>query len=350
MTSPRQAASEREPDSKPPFFIRLYHAADFGASLAAIQAAADHDGLARLTAADFQARVNLPLPEPGLDANDDMWVAVAPGIGVVAYADGWLTGTGPERTYRTDCFIQPDYLRRGIGRALLTRQWSRAKYIAAFLSRGLQAPVTIRLGARAWERQTGAQALFEASGLRQVRQFLEMRRELAAPLPPAEPPPGLALRLWSEQRADEAIWAAYNEAFAEHWGHQPEPYTMFSHHVDSGRFQPRSSPIAWAEAAVAGACLNEFGPGAEERLGEGLGWVHLVFVGQAWRGRGLGRALLRASLQRARELGNTSVRLIVDEENHTGALALYSGLGFETASRRRQYQRTHTAQPRPTGE
>jgi mycothiol synthase len=331
----------------PPYFVRLYEPTDFGAALAAVQASAQEDDVPRLTTADFQSRLGLASTEPGLDAQDDMWVAIAPGTGVVAYADGWLVGEGAERVYRTDCWVQPGFRGRGIGRALLTRQWARAKYIAAVLSRRSGAETTIRLRARAMDTQAGALALFAASSLLPARVFLQMRRELAARLPVAEAPPNVVIRRWSERRGDQAIWAAMNKAFAEHWGHQDQTYEEFSRHIDNGRIQPENSLIAWSGEAVAGGCLNELGPAAEERLGPGLGWVHIVFVLKPWRGQGLGRALLRAALLRARELGHTSVSLNVDAENATGAVGLYTGLGFQTHKRRTTFERAHTARPRP---
>jgi mycothiol synthase len=331
--------------TQPPFFVRLYDPNDFGAALAAVQASTAADEIPRLTAADFQSRLSLTNAEPGLDVVDDMWVAVAPGTGVVAYADGWLLGDGANRAYRTECWVQPYFRQRGIGGALLTRQWARAKTIAAFLSRRSGAEATVRLWARAWERQASMRALLAAGSLRPVREFLEMRRELAAPLPLAAPPPDVAIRLWSERRADQAIWAAQNEAFAEHWGQQDQTYEDFARQIDLRRIQPTNSTIAWAGDAVAGGCLNEFGPMAEERFGPGLGRIHLVFVRRPWRGQGLGRALLRAALLRARELGHSSVGLNVDAENATGAVLLYTGLGFEISARRTTFERAHTAQP-----
>ncbi len=342
----RPNAAGAKPMTLPPFFVRLYDPNDFGAALAAVQASAAADEIPRINAADFQSRLSQSNSEPGLDVVDDMWVAVAPGTGVVAYADGWLVGEGADRVYRTDCWVQPGFRQRGIGRALLNRQWARAKYIAAFLSRRSGAETTIRLRARAMEAQADARALFIAGSLQPVREFLEMRRELAARLPVAEPPPNVAVRLWSERRGDEAIWSAMNKAFSEHWGHQEQTYEDFARQIDLRRIQPENSMIAWSGGAVAGGCLSEFGATAAERLGHGLGWVHLVFVLKPWRGQGLGRALLRAALLRAREAGHTSVSLNVDADNATGALSLYTGLGFETRARRTVFERAHAAEPR----
>lgn len=54
------------------------------------------------------------------------------------------------------------------------------------------------------------------------------------------------------------------------------------------------------------------------------------------RGKGLGRALLQAAINRARELGATTMFLEVGADN-PAALALYAGLGFAKVGQRKAY-------------
>jgi ribosomal protein S18 acetylase RimI-like enzyme len=58
-------------------------------------------------------------------------------------------------------------------------------------------------------------------------------------------------------------------------------------------------------------------------------WLEDLYVAEAARGAGLGRALTEAVIDRARERGCRRVELDVNTEN-TAALALYRSLGFET--------------------
>lgn len=58
-------------------------------------------------------------------------------------------------------------------------------------------------------------------------------------------------------------------------------------------------------------------------------WLEDLFVDEAARGSGLGRALVEATLERARERGCRRVELDVNSENPP-ALALYRSLGFAT--------------------
>jgi ribosomal protein S18 acetylase RimI-like enzyme len=58
-------------------------------------------------------------------------------------------------------------------------------------------------------------------------------------------------------------------------------------------------------------------------------WLEDLFVGADARGRGLGRSLVEAAVERARERGCLRIELDVNEENRE-ALALYRSAGFTT--------------------
>lgn len=57
-------------------------------------------------------------------------------------------------------------------------------------------------------------------------------------------------------------------------------------------------------------------------------WLEDLFVREEARGSGLGRALVEASLERARERGCRRIELDVNEDN-AAAVALYEACGFE---------------------
>ena len=117
----RIAASRRTAthmENSPPFIIRLYQPTDFNVALAAIQAAVRADSLPEtVTADELRVRLGVPHHDHRLNPADDVWVVAVPAAGVVAYADGWLVGADAARSYRTACFVHPDYRGRGIGRA-----------------------------------------------------------------------------------------------------------------------------------------------------------------------------------------------------------------------------------------
>jgi ribosomal protein S18 acetylase RimI-like enzyme len=83
--------------------------------------------------------------------------------------------------------------------------------------------------------------------------------------------------------------------------------------------------LAGARDRPAGVCQLRY------RFGVWLGtpdcWLEDLYVREAARGRGHGRALVRAAVARARERGCRRIELDVNEAN-PGALALYEAFGF----------------------
>jgi ribosomal protein S18 acetylase RimI-like enzyme len=60
-------------------------------------------------------------------------------------------------------------------------------------------------------------------------------------------------------------------------------------------------------------------------------WLEDLFVSERARGAGLGGALVRAAIERARKRGSRRVELDTDSDNRA-AVALYEGLGFSAAT------------------
>lgn len=58
-------------------------------------------------------------------------------------------------------------------------------------------------------------------------------------------------------------------------------------------------------------------------------WLEDVYVRDSARGTGLGKALVQAAIDHARERGCKRIELDVNETN-TGAIGLYTHLGFKT--------------------
>jgi ribosomal protein S18 acetylase RimI-like enzyme len=58
------------------------------------------------------------------------------------------------------------------------------------------------------------------------------------------------------------------------------------------------------------------------------GWVEVLGVRPSWRGRGIGRALLRTGFAELGRRGLSRVLLGVDAGNETGALRLYESEGM----------------------
>ena len=96
--------------------------------------------------------------------------------------------------------------------------------------------------------------------------------------------------------------------------------------LEGARCRASTSPKALQKLTVDGA----FGGilALDERRGkrQGICWISFIFVEDQLRRQGLGRALIRAAADRARELGRSELQLCVARTNP--ALAFYDALGF----------------------
>ncbi len=233
------------------------------------------------------------------------------------------------------CFLDPDWLRRGIGSAMQANLEARAREIAA------QTPgVSHYLQAEATEIAVGQAALLVSAGFEPVRYFFAMRRpnlddQLDAPLPE-----GLEIRDVRPEHL-RAIWETEMEAVRDHWG-ATEP-------TEAGyqSFLTQASPeetalwrVAWDGDQIAGQVRSFIIEEGNRRDGVQRGWVERIMVRRPWRHRGLARALMAASFPLLRARGMTEGMLGVDSENPSGALRVYESMGFVAVSKETTYRKS----------
>ncbi|MFF2389632.1 GNAT family N-acetyltransferase [Agromyces sp. NPDC058104] len=236
--------------------------------------------------------------------------------------------------------VRPEVRGRGIGRLMLEWELARAREQLA----ASDEPLPGWIMAHAEEVSPDAQSLLERAGLELRRHFFTLEREAA-------PSVDLGIELGS---ADEAVvivpWSAEwtesarlarNAAFVDHWGSQSTGEERWTRFVGGEQFAPGLSFLAIAPVdgrdEVIGFVLalrNE-----QDWAGQGFtsSYVQLVGVVRPWRGRGIARHLLARHLGACRDEGLEKATLDVDAENPTGALGLYTGLGFEVAHSHRSY-------------
>lgn len=253
----------------------------------------------------------------------------------VAEVDGELVGfirvssraRGADKVvHRMDAWSRPEWRRRGIGRALVT--WAEER------SRGLLAAGTVgepgsihEMSAATDENNQGASAFAEAIGYRAIRYSFEMRRRLDEPIPDAPLPPGLELRPVREAE-HRPIFDASAEAFKDHWEAAIRTDDDFRLWMEDTDTDTTLWQVAWAGDEIAGVSINTVYAEENERLGIMVGWLDQVAVRRPWRRKGVGAAVIAASLRVLRDRGLDEASLGVDAENPTGALALYERLGF----------------------
>jgi GNAT superfamily N-acetyltransferase len=237
---------------------------------------------------------------------------------------------GDPRPLHVQCWGGVDRPSRGtgIGRALLGWQLRTGRDLVAArrAARGGQLPALLVVEAS--QTRTDAARLVERAGLTPTRWFTELRRSLAEPGPPVEVPPGLRLVPWSAD-LDDPVRRSMNEAFADSWGFQVWTEQLWAQWASGHRnFRPDWSFAVLAGDQVAGAAMSSAYDQDWERLGVRDGWTDRLGVRRPWRGRGVATALLAATLRAFAGSGMDAASLSVDSQNPSGAVALYTGLGY----------------------
>lgn len=224
---------------------------------------------------------------------------------------------------------------RGIGTALL--RWAVARGEEILAAQPDDPPGLLEAFKEA--RLADAVALHEAHGFRPARWYFDMRRDLREPLPPMPDLGGLVVRPYDADLA-EPVRLAHNEAFADHWGSEPQTAEIWAREfVDDPFFRADLSFIILDGDEIAGYTVNYVAEPDWEATGVREGWVGQLGVRRPWRRRGLARALLVRSMEAFRAAGLEAATLGVDAENPTGALGIYERVGFRPIRRSVRLQR-----------
>jgi ribosomal protein S18 acetylase RimI-like enzyme len=166
-----------------------------------------------------------------------------------------------------------------------------------------------------------AQVLLRGRGYAPVREFSQMRITLAEE--PAEPrwPDGVAVSALAPGEG-RAFYDAYEDAFADHWGHRRRTFEEWEpEHMAGEDFAPELwTVVKDGDRIVAGAEL------IRER--HGAAWVSRLFTVREWRRRGIGEALLYDAFGKFWRDGLREVGLGVDAQSDTGANRLYERVGM----------------------
>ena len=220
--------------------------------------------------------------------------------------------------------VHPEFRGQGIGRELLAWQRARGEEKLAASDKALPGWLVGYADRRAPDRER----LLLAGGFEVARYFRTMERDLRDPIPEVAPTIDVRIVPYTSELAD-AVHAARDDAFRDHWGSQPLSDEQFDGLV-SGVFVAELSFVALAGDEVAGVLLTDVNE--DDWPGQGFtgAYVSTVAVTRPYRGRRIAPSLLRAVLEACAQRGWDKVVLDVDAENPTGALGLYTGMGFMT--------------------
>jgi len=244
------------------------------------------------------------------------------GAGLIACAAVWPEQTSDEQRANILGQVHPDARGRGLGTFLL--RWSVAQAQALPADAPADQPRLLRLTTEALT--PAAERLYQQFGFTQ--QFAEdvMRCDLDLALPDAPFPPGVTLETWTPALAGQ-FYEAYQDAFRERPGFPvwsaAEQWIEWATGEDT--FHPEMSLLARDGRQPVGFIVCDDA------------WIVQVGTHPAWRGRGLGAALVVEALRRFKAAGAQHVTLDVNV-NNPGAARVYAWLGFRVIGRRARYE------------
>lgn len=269
------------------------------------------------------------IEDESLNLASDSWAVLDDGQ-LIAYG----AVHGATRVWDVDtvyCFgtVHPSHRGRGIGRRLLNEQLQRAEALHAQRHPRHPAQITVPW----YDHIPSAVALVKAAGLRPLRHFFDMERDLRSEAPaPQDPAAPLRVVPFTFDR-DEEVRRAHNAAFRDHFGSTERDVASWKQWFTGTRnFRSELSYLVLdgdaQDAAVAGYLLGYFYD-ADAAVDD----YRTAYIGQLgtlpqWRGRGVASALLTHALAAYRTAGYEQAGLDVDSANGTGALGLYERVGF----------------------
>lgn len=187
-------------------------------------------------------------------------------------------------------------------------------------------------GPGVWQVAAGAYAqdavyrrVLADAGMREVRRFWRMHRDLdgVGPTEPP-PPPGVDRRTATGPDYRLLVHRLFDVSFAEHYGHVDRPAEDWLAGVESS---PGVDPDRWWIATLdgepVGLCLLD-----DSRAEFDEGYVRTLGVVPQARGRGIARWLLACAAADAVRRGRRGIRLTVDGRNASGAIDLYRSAGY----------------------
>ena len=236
----------------------------------------------------------------------------------------WEDEAKGDRVYSLFTNLMPDWRGLGIRRAMLRWLEARAQEL---LSANLTEHAVF-LQTWASEFETDWKGVVEAADYEIVRWDYEMVRSLADPIEPAPLPEGIEIRPVVEGDI-ETIFAAASEAFVDHWGFSDWfDEKSLAEWRESPTWNPDLWKIAWDGEDVVGTVMNYIDEKENAEYSRKRGYTEVICVRRPWRGRGVAKALITESMKMHKEMGMTETAHGVDTLNETGALQLYTGLGY----------------------
>ncbi|MFB9251914.1 GNAT family N-acetyltransferase [Sphaerisporangium melleum] len=177
-----------------------------------------------------------------------------------------------------------------------------------------------------YRQDDGKRALAAARGFRAATSFHRLRADHSGPAGDPPPPPGVLIRpAGGVEELMRAAHRVHQDGFAEHFGFVAKDYDRWKADFDSSATHDWAQLLlAQADGVPAGMLLGSDMFVADENCG----YVRILAVLPAFRGRGIGRSLLLHAFAADARRGRAGTYLHVDAHNSTPALDLYLSAGM----------------------
>ncbi|MER6830385.1 GNAT family N-acetyltransferase [Streptosporangium sp. NPDC000563] len=269
-------------------------------------------GKADMTLDDVADHLN----DSAFAGESDGWLVHDEGGRLVAWA--WACRKGSSDNVDVDVVVHP--AAPDLTGPLWDTVTERARQITAELGHD-RAVVDIGL----YREDSGKRAIAASRGFAAATSFIRLRADHEGTVPGPELPAGVTVHDGLTEEVRRQGHAVQQAGFAEHFGFAPKDYDEWYEELDS------SVTTDWAQLTVArldgepAAMLL----GTNAFLGdENCGYVRQLAVLPAFRGRGLGKVMLRGAFAADARRGRVGTYLHVDANNSTPALDLYLSVGM----------------------
>ncbi|MGC5012373.1 GNAT family N-acetyltransferase [Streptosporangium sp. DT93] len=269
-------------------------------------------GKADMTLDDVADQLN----DSSFDPKADGWLVHDTDERLVAWAWACRKGTGDN--------VDVDVVVHPATPELTAPLWDTVTERASQITAGLghdRAVVDIGL----YREDSGKRAVAAARGFTPATSFIRMRADHTGSIDHPGLPAGMTVHDGLTEEVRRQGHAVEQAGFAEHFGFAPKDYDEWYDELAS------SASTDWSQLAVARMDGEPVAMllGTNAFLGdEDCGYVRRLAVLPAFRGRGLGRFMLRRAFAEDAGRGRAGTYLHVDANNSTPALDLYLSVGM----------------------
>ena len=232
------------------------------------------------------------------------------------FGKGWGTGC-----------VDPAYRRQGIGTGLLNAADARHLECA---ENDLPPDMGVYVTRYCRDTNTPTRTLYKSAGYNIWLRSLFMHIDLDDTITKSDLPEGIVLRPFERERDAYQVWEIEGELFHDAPGYAQPPFEVW----ETFMFPVGHDDTLWlvavdenaSEKPIVGICLCH-----PKHDNPDIGWVELLGVTKAHRGKGLGSIMLRLGFHQMKTYGFKEAELDVDSENKTNAVALYQRAGMQVS-------------------